>query len=135
MAGEVTVKIDEAAVTAYIRTPEGPVGRHLMVLGEAVKIEALKRMKPGFPRDFLGPTTLKRMTQTPEGPMVRVGTDKVKTRPHVIRGNPFLVFDWPKPNGPGGTVAFRSVNHPGSDFTKYMRKILLESLDTLKGRI
>jgi hypothetical protein len=33
------------------------------------------------------------------------------TEAHFIEGNPLLVFHWPEA---GGTVFFRSVNHPGS---------------------
>ena len=35
------------------------------------------------------------------------------TRPHVIRGNPFLAFFWPKAPGGPADVVFAKVNHPG----------------------
>ena len=46
------------------------------------------------------------------------------TRPHLITGNPLLVFFWPRV---GRVVFFRHVNHPGSTkrkgwFSKIMRR-------------
>jgi hypothetical protein len=42
-------------------------------------------------------------------------------RPHVIRGNPLLVFYWPKV---GKTVYFRRVNHPGNRPNRFLVRAL-----------
>lgn len=39
------------------------------------------------------------------------------TRPHIIRGNPYLSFYWPKV---GRRVVFRFVNHPGTKPNDFM---------------
>lgn len=43
------------------------------------------------------------------------------TRPHVIKGNPFLAFFWPKVNA---FVVFRSVNHPGTKPNDFLSRAL-----------
>jgi hypothetical protein len=64
---------------------------------------------------------------------VFVGTDHVKTEPHPIIGNPVLAFNWPKLGG--GTAFFRSVQHPGSDFTAYVQNKLVEAVEKVKGSL
>jgi hypothetical protein len=123
------VIIPPALVSAYLRDPTGPVTRRMFIMGDAVKVRAVSKLKTGFPRDFLGPTIVKRVAMSANGPVVQVGSDHVKTARHVIRGNPLLVFYWEKV---GQVVFFRSVNHPGSDFTNYLTKILTESLDAAR---
>lgn len=113
------------AVAELLRGPTGPVVRHLMVVGELVKQRTIAGLKPGVPREFLAPTIVKRITQSATGPAVQVGTDKIKTLAHQIKGNPLLVFYWPKA---GATVFTTGVNHPGSDFTQYLTERLETAL-------
>lgn len=120
------VIIDEAAVAEFIRAPDGPIGRHLMVIAEEVKIKTVTKLKPGFPKDFLGPKIVKRMTEVAGHPSVQVGAADIKTEPHRIDGNPILAFQWPKMGA--GMFYFRQVNHPGSDFHHYLTKLLTETL-------
>lgn len=151
---KVTVKINGAASSEFVRTPDGPIGRYLMVIGEQVKtttIASLSAHPPGgWPRVFLGPTIVKRGMNSGDGYVVRVGTDKVKTKPHIIgdpgrpaNGKPLLRFKWPKgaaagaPGGPdaNGYFHFALVHHPGSDFTKYLSRKLAEATELVIGRL
>ncbi len=127
-----TVRIAPTLVADFLRQPDGPVLRRFLVLGERVKETTRLSIRSGFPRDFLGPQIVKRVVMGSNGPHVIVGADNVKTQPHVIQGNPVLVFFWPKV---GDTVFLRYVNHPGSDFSEYLIKKLTEAMSTLRGAI
>lgn len=109
----------------YLRAEDGPVMRHMMVVGEAVKVETIRHLKDGFPRDFLAPTIVKRVVHTEYGPAVQVGSDHTKTDPHMIFGNPLLVFFWARA---GRTVHLPYVHHPGSEFHNYLLKLLVAAL-------
>lgn len=122
--------INQPAVQTYLRAPNGPVGRRLMVVGEAVRAATVASLKPGFPLDFLGPSIVKRMVATGDGPRVQVGSAHTMTQPHVIRGNPTLVFHWAKA---GRVVYFRKVNHPGSNFDHYLTEKLVAALAAVRG--
>ncbi len=126
------VKIAPGLVADFMRQTDGPVVRRFLVLGERVKETAKASLRAGFPRDFLGPLIVKRVVMASNGPHVLVGADKVKTQPHVIQGNPVLVFFWPKA---GQTMYLRYVNHPGSDFAEYLIRKLTESMSTLRGAL
>jgi hypothetical protein len=126
------VEINQATIREYIRTPDGPVARHFMIIGEAIKARTIASLKPGFPQDWLGPFIVKRMVMTDDGPMVSVGIERTKTKPHIIMGNPLLVFYWAKA---GKVVRFRHVHHPGSEMAPYVAKKLLEALETVGGDI
>lgn len=128
MADEVI--IDPVAIAEFIRNPDGPVGRRLMVIAEAVRQDTKASLKPGFPQDFLGPTIVKRMVMTDEGPKVQVGSDHTRTQPHVIQGNPLLRFHWAKA---GRVVYFRKVNHPGSEMGPYLMEKLVTALARARG--
>jgi hypothetical protein len=120
------VDIDRAAVAAFFRETDGPLARHMLVLGERIKLKTISLLSPKFAREFLGPTIVKRMSMQSDGPHIMVGTDKTKTAPHPIDGNPLLVFNWKKM---GGQLMFlRHVNHPGSEFRPYLEKKLAEAL-------
>lgn len=43
------------------------------------------------------------------------------TSPHLIEGNPFLSFYWPRA---GGRVVFRSVQHPGTPGTNFWSRVM-----------
>lgn len=127
--------IDGAAVAAMMRDPGGPVGRKMIVIGEAVRVRTVASLKDGFVREWLGPRVVKRFVTNGDGVGVQVGSDKVKTNEHRIplEGNgPPLAFDWPKA---GGLVFFANVKHPGSDFSNYLQKQLAAAVDSIKGTI
>lgn len=131
MAGQITVHIDPVKVAEFLRSPNGPVLRSMIVLGDKVKERAVASMT-GFPRDFLGPQIVKRVLVANGGPQVMVGAANPRTNPHVITGNPLLVFFWEKA---GRVVAFPSVNHPGSDFSQYLTTTLTNALTSVRGEI
>lgn len=123
------IVLNTGQITDALLAPDGPVVRQMMVMGEAIKVATVAKLKPGFPRDFLGTYIVKRVVA---GPKVQVGSVRTQTRPHQIRGNP-LVFNWPKPRGPGRVVFLRSVNHPGSNMGPYLAKKLLEAMHEVRG--
>lgn len=117
-------------ITDALLAPDGPVVRQMLVMGEAIKVGTVAKLKAGFPRDFLGPYIVKRVVA---GPKVQVGSTRTQTKPHVIQGNPLLVFHWGPPKGPGKVVYFRKVNHPGSNMGPYLAKKLLEAMHEVRG--
>lgn len=121
------IVIEPAAIADFIRSPNGPVFRGMLVLGDRVRVATVASLNPGFPRNFLGPRVVVRTDLTPGGPRVLVGADKVRTRPHRIQGNPVLVF-----KKGGRTIFARHVNHPGSDFTRYLREKLTAALRVVR---
>lgn len=133
------IVLDTGQITDALLAPDGPVVRQMMVMGEAIKVATVAKLKPGFPRDFLGPYIVKRVVA---GPKVQVGSMRTQTKPHVIRGNPTLVFPWAKgdrlirfptgQHGPG-LYFFRKVNHPGSNMGPYLAKKLLEAMHEVRG--
>lgn len=111
-----TINVDLQEVSEFLRDKNGPLFRHMNVVGDAIKAETVALMK-GFPRGFLGPRIVKRVLIEQDGPHVLVGSDLTKTRPHRIEGNPFLAFHWKRV---GRFMVVRSVNHPGSEFGPYL---------------
>lgn len=124
------VNINPTALSEFMRGPGGPVVRKMTLIGESVKLRTIAGLKSGFPRDFLGPQIVKRVTMTEQGPWVIIGAVRLRTQPHPIVGNPLLVFYWPKV---GRVVAFRRVNHPGSNFGQYVSTKLLAALASIRG--
>lgn len=135
---EVRVEVNQAAFRAYCGDPNSGVYRHLMTLGEAVKQEAINSLSAAGSggwtvRGFLAPLINKRVEYRDEMPVVRVGADNVKTPAHPITGNPILSFKWPNAPagltpGPDGMFHFAYVNHPGSNFRRYLLEKLSEAL-------
>jgi hypothetical protein len=125
MPDDARVHIDSVATQKFLRADNGPVGRYLMVAGERVKVKTKKSLKDGFPSDFLGPQLVKRIVRTQDGPTVRVGADHIKTKPHPIDapdpspGRPRPALRFQSNRGPAFFYT-RHVDHPGSDFTKYL---------------
>lgn len=143
------ITVDPQKLAEVLRSPNGPVMRRLIEDGELVKREAqrlvgvyrppdaysaaTRRRRPGTLRDSI----TKRVVAGPGGqPEVQVGSDdKIAlwhhegTIPHTIRPRtkPLLVFFWPKV---GRVVAFRSVNHPGTQPNRFLTK----ALAVLRGR-
>lgn len=132
--------MNPAALAQVLRGSNGPVARELLIAGELVKDEAKRLVRvhkpvpgerrsrrPGTIRDSI----VKRVLP---GPVVSVGSDDPialieheGSPPHVITGNPKLVFYWGKV---GRVVAFPKVNHPGTTGSKY----LVRALDVLRRR-
>lgn len=129
-------KVDVAAVNAFMASPDGPLMRRMLVIGDRVKAGAVARLKGGFPREFIGPQIVKRMDVVKSGPQagphVYIGASRLHTRPHPIEGNPLLFF-FSKVHM--HLISVRHVNHRGSDFTEYARKILLAALAAERGKI
>lgn len=132
--------MNPAKLAEVLRGANGPVVRELIKAGEDVKTEAKRlvrvhkpvpgerrKRRPGTLRDSI----VKRVLP---GPVVQVGSDDPialieheGSPPHVITGNPKLVFYWPKA---GKVVAFPKVNHPGTTGSRY----LVRALEVLRRR-
>jgi hypothetical protein len=137
-----SIRVDEAILDEYIRAPDGPVARHLLVVADVVKRLTVDSLKPGFPQDWLGPWVLKRTVQTATGIAVQVGSSHTHTKPHEIHGNPWLAFESKGGGGYGaGTMVYldarkgQIVHHPGSNMAPYLEKKLKEALDAVRGTI
>lgn len=136
------VVFDPAKVADLLRGPDGPVARDLMRKGDLVRDEARRRVgvysppdaysagnrgrKPGQLRDSI----VKRLADQGGELQVLVGSDDPiallhheGTVPHIIRprNKPMLVFYWP---AVGRVVAFREVNHPGTQPNRYLTDAL-----------
>jgi hypothetical protein len=139
------VVLNYAEIEETLHGEAGPVMRHLVIVGERIKTDAVSHYKTGFPRDFLAPRTVKRVVRMGDGPHVLVGVEGAKTGPHIIAKSPgVMAFNWPKKGaavlsrgkrgigrggshtlymGPalsgvtGGMTFVHTVHHPGSDFT------------------
>jgi hypothetical protein len=132
-----------AALAELLRGPSGPVYRMQLENGELVKREAQRlcpvgTVPPGGSRarapGTLRDSIVKRIREDSQGPVVEVGSsDPVAlwvhegTQPHIINGNPLLVFFWAKA---GRVVALPRVNHPGTQPNRF----LLQALEILRGR-
>lgn len=126
------VVISGVEVQRFVRAPDGPIMRRMMVVAEGVRQETLHQLDQAsstFPRDFLGPTLVKRTAMTDQGPRIVVGSAHTRTPPHVINGNPLLHFYWEKM---GRQMTVHSVNHPGSNFSPYLLRLLLRSLELVR---
>lgn len=143
LAGTFTgVVIDGQKLAEVLRGPNGPVMRELIEAAELVKREAQRRVgvyqppdaysaanrrrRPGTLRDSI----VKRVTEDSRRIAVQVGSnDPIAylhhegTVAHVIqaRRRPMLVFYWPKV---GRVVAFKRVNHPGTDPNRFLTDAL-----------
>lgn len=130
--GEIKINLDRQKVTEFFRDSNGPIARGMLIQGERVRVATVASLKAGFPANFLSPRIVKRVVIEADGPHVLVGAAGIKTRPHRIDGNPTLVFFWPKA---GRVVTFRHVNHPGSDFSRYLLERLHLALEVTKGQV
>lgn len=106
-----------------LKSPEGPVGREVIIRGERVKQAAI-RLAPRKSGN-LAAHIVKRITTRNGQIQVLVGVENVDyaiwvhegAQPHTITGNPLLVFFWAQA---GGIVFFRSVNHPGNSPNRFL---------------
>lgn len=137
------VVIDPVKLAQLLRGRDGPVYRRgledaNLVKREAQRLAPVHRPVPGERRSR-SPGTLRdsivvRILDESNGPRFQVGSaDPVAlwvhegTVPHRIDGNPLLIFYWSKM---GTVVAFRHVNHPGTQPNRF----LVEALTVLNGR-
>lgn len=132
--------MDPAKLADLLRGPSGPVMRRLIEDGEAVKDRArqlvgVHKPVPGERRKRRPGTLRDSIVKRVRGPgVVEVGSEDPiallhheGTAPHVITGNPRLVFFWPKV---GRLVSFPKVNHPGTRPNPYLTK----ALEVLRSR-
>lgn len=141
MAEVVRFVVDGDAVRAYFSDAGGDVVRHMIQLGERVKIEAqarvgvyepppagpVRRRRPGTLRDSI----VKRFHTTGDGVVVEVGSeDEVAllhhegTVPHTItprQPGGMLVFWSPTA---GRVVYARAVQHPGTQPNRFLAEAL-----------
>lgn len=135
LAGQFSgVTIDGAALARYMTSENGPVARDLFIQADRVVDEARNLVgyndsadrKPG---PHLRDTIVKRVVKDGNNSIsVQVGSplERAKwhhdgTDPHVINGNPLLVFFWGRA---GRVVAFPFVNHPGTQPNPFLVKAL-----------
>jgi hypothetical protein len=136
-----TVKlvVDGARMAELLRSPTGPVGRHLIGRAEIVKQAA--RAKAPKKTGCLASSIVKRVEENPAtGFRIRIVADTTPcsperksyslyvhegTRPHTIMAKgKTLAFYWAHgPTGPG-MYYFQSVNHPGTKPVPFLRDAL-----------
>lgn len=129
------VVMEPAALAQFIRSPDGPLVRHMITLGERVKQEAIRQapVKTGNLRAHI----VKRVVVADDGqPAVLVGVENVDyaiwvhegSQPHDIvpRNAPALVFYWDRV---GAVVSFPPfgggvVHHPGNAPNRFLIRAL-----------
>jgi hypothetical protein len=141
------VVLNPVKLAEVLRGPNGPVTRHLIVLGEKVKIKAIqecpvyvppdpytaahRQRRPGTLRDSI----VKRVVEGPLGVTILVGSDDPVslwvhegTVAHTItaRLKPLLVFFSKRANG---VIRVKSVNHPGTQPNRF----LIRALEVIRG--
>lgn len=137
------VVMDPQALAKLLRSEQGPVVRRLLEDGELVKDEAKRLVGvsepvPGErrkrPHGQLRDRIVKRVVTRGDDVAVQVGADDPialmhheGTDPHIIQGNPKLVFYWGKV---AKVVAFPRVNHPGTKPNHY----LTDAMQVLRRR-
>lgn len=145
-SGQSFFVVNPVGLAQLLVGPSGPVFRHMIEDGEKVKRAAIQLAPVGKAdplgrprRDGAAPGNLrnhivKRVVTGAKGVTVLVGVEHVPyafwvhegAQPHVIEGNPLLVFFWPKT---GGVVAFPRVNHPGNKPNRF----LIRALRVIRG--
>lgn len=142
------VVIDPVKLADFMRSPDGPVIRYLLIQGQAVKREAQRLVGVYKPPDAYSAAHRKRQPGTLRdrivvrvvasgssdvGVEVQVGSEDPialwhheGTVPHPIRPRtkPRLVFFWPKAPGGPRVVAFGRVNHPGTKPNRFLTNAL-----------
>jgi len=130
------VRLDDAAMSDLLRSPNGPVGRHVMDLGNQVRDRAAPKVGvspeghgigASGAQQHLRDALIVRLVSDEKGPAAMVGAElghalfhHEGTAPHVIRPRnvTFLRF----PTSPGGAtfVFAKQVNHPGTKPNPYL---------------
>ncbi len=138
--------IDPVALAAWMRSPQGPIIRELLRLGDVVKAGARRRvgvskpdgrppqMKPRTrPHGTLRDSIVKRLVVDAEGVAVLVGSeDEIAmwhhegTDPHVIRPVRRKMLSFMVQ---GEQVFARVVHHPGTAPNRFLE----DALDDIKG--
>lgn len=125
------VVMDKLALDKMLRDPSGPVIRRTMIFADKVKVVAIAETRAEFTKGFMAERIVKRYGNDSRSAYVDIGTNRARTRPHGIDGNPLLVFFWPKA---GRVMYLRHVNHPGSDMGPWIRKTLFAAVLKLRGQ-
>lgn len=137
--------VDPARVAAFVRSPVGPIFRHMIIRGEKVKLEAIRLAPVGKPNPnpFQTPDhepgnlrnhIVKRVAQDKRGIVVLVGVENVPyaiwvhegSQPHAIypRNATRLVFFSQR----AGQVIFMPVgmpvHHPGNAPNRFLIRAL-----------
>lgn len=131
--GEVTLRLDGAAIARLVHSPAGPIVQDLFRRATRVQIRArelapsrtgkLRKsiIKRGPYKDNVGPLGIYMvvLSNLNYALFVHEGTN-----PHPIHGNPLLAFYWANgPNGPGNYI-YASVNHPGTKPNPFLLRAL-----------
>lgn len=128
------VHLNGQAIQRILESPDGPVARHLMVIGDEVKQEARTRVGVSSPAaretraggsQHLRDTIVKRLVHGSGGLAIHVGSEEDHahlhhegTRPHTIEPVRARALRF---TGPGGTVIFAvRVQHPGTRPNRYL---------------
>lgn len=129
----VKVVIDPEKVDAFIRSPEGPILRWMIVGATRVQDAARKQVRLGHiasgGRPNLRYTIVKRVIPNAHGgPMIRVGSDSPiafihheGTKPHIIRPRTAKFLRFPANGGMGGGFVYaKVVHHPGTRPNRFL---------------
>lgn len=140
MASGVKLVIDGARMAELLRSPAGPVGRHLIGRAEVVKQAA--RSKAPRRTGCLQEGIVKRVEENPAtGFLIRIFTDTVPCSPsrtayglfvhegtkahEIAPKGKVLAFWWDRgPNGPGMYFFGGPVSHPGTAPHPFLRDAL-----------
>lgn len=126
--GQVFVILNPVAIAELMRSPVGPVMRHMFVVGEKVKIEAI-RLAPKRSGN-MSQHIVKRTASIDGKPSVLVGVENVKyaywvhegTVPHDIFPVNARVLAFP---GRDGKMVFtQHVSHPGTKPNRFLVRAL-----------
>jgi hypothetical protein len=131
---EVRIVWDGARLAELLRSPAGPVGRHIIGRGEIVRQAG--KAKANRDTGCLQDSIVKRIEEGPEGIKVRIVADTTPCSPSrtsyalfvhegteahqiVAKNAQALSFEWH-----GQRVFFASVNHPGYKGNPFLRDAL-----------
>ena len=132
LSGQTFVQLFPAEIAEVLNGPTGPVMRHLIVLGEKVKKEAI-RLAPKRTSNMAN-HIVKRIVRDGGKSAVLVGVENVPyaiwvhegSRPHDIypRAGGVLVFTLNKGPDAGKTIFTRHVSHPGTKPNRFLVRAL-----------
>jgi hypothetical protein len=141
MPGKSVLVLNPVKLAEVLRSPTGPVFRHMVEDGEKVKTEA-RRLAPvgkpdplgrpksdGTPNGHLRDNIVKRVKQEPKGMTVLVGVFTVPYAYWVHEGAPPHTITAKKANylvfmGSEGVVFTKTVNHPGNKPNQFLKRAL-----------
>ena len=130
------VRLDDAAMSDLLRSPNGPVGRHVMDLGTQVRDRAAPKVGVSATGHGIGASgaqqhlrdaLIVRPASDEKGFAVLVGAELGHaelhhrgTQPHVIRPRNVTVLRFPTSPGGATFVFAKEVNHPGTKPNPYL---------------